>query len=54
MAAISGLAGIDFRPRLASIHKKQLYSINAVYTSIRTHFSRSLTHFHEIPTPAAY
>lgn len=29
--AISGLAGIDFRPRLASIHKKQLYSINAVY-----------------------
>lgn len=32
VAAVSGLAGIDFRPRLASIHKKQLYSIDAVYT----------------------
>lgn len=32
VAAVSGLAGIDFRPRLASIHKRQLYSINAVYT----------------------
>lgn len=32
VAAVSGLAGIDFRPRLASIHKRQLYSLKAVYT----------------------
>jgi TnpA family transposase len=32
VAAISGLVGLDFRPRLASIHKRQLYSINAVHT----------------------
>jgi TnpA family transposase len=32
VAAVSGMLGIDFRPRLTAIYKRQLYPINAVYT----------------------
>lgn len=41
VAAITGLIDIEFRPRLAGLYKRQLYSIDAPHTFKELNYERA-------------